>query len=77
MKELSNEKTTMEWLYWAKEQGFEWADAAIENAKREVGEHYKGGFWPSLDDALCVAFIWGNSPQGHEHWEKISDSLTC
>lgn len=77
MKELSNEKTTMEWLYWAKEQGFEWADAAIENAKTQRGEDYIGIKHRSLRQSLCAAFSWRYTPERYGHWKQISDSLTC
>ena len=67
-----NMKNILEWLEWAKEQGYEWADAAIRN--------YDPNFVPikeanSLIDAIGNAFSWGNSPEKYEYWEGVCESL--
>ena len=65
-------KTILEWLNEAKQQGYEWADAAIRN--------YDPNFVPineanSLIHAIGNAFSWGSSPEKYEYWEKIQCGL--
>lgn len=61
-------KTVLEWLEWAKEQGYEWADAAIRNYdpayKRDDG-------CDNLYEAVQKAFKWVSSPEGHSFWINI------
>lgn len=65
-------KTILEWLEEAKQQGYDWADAAIRN--------YDPNFvtikeMNSLIEALGNAFSWGSSPEKYEYWEKIQCGL--
>ena len=65
-------KTILEWLNEAKEQGYEWADAAISN--------YDPKFMPirktnSLIASLETAFVWGGSPEGYDYWRNVRESL--
>jgi len=64
-------KTILEWLQQAKADGYEWADAAIENAITELSDLEE----ISLSEALAGAFEWGSSEQGHEYWKKIYVNL--
>jgi glycine betaine/choline ABC-type transport system substrate-binding protein len=64
-------KTILEWLQQAKADGYEWADAAIENAITELSDLEE----ISLSEALAGAFEWESSEQGHEYWEKIYVNL--
>ena len=67
-------KTILEWLEQAKADGYEWADAAIENT---INDPSPAGhcFEESLYEALCGAFIFDETPQGEEYWQSISISL--
>ena len=69
---LSAKRTVIEWLEWAKAQGFEWADAAIENAQKEMTVSLRVGL---LSKALAAGFRWRNSPQGIVRWIDIHDTL--
>ena len=62
-------KTVLEWFNEAKKQGYEWADAAIEN--NENHEYYAN----SLSEALETAFVWADSPEKREYWFKIDQGL--
>ena len=65
-------KTILEWLNEAKEQGYEWADAAIRNYNPDFTTVKER---KSLRDALAGAFAWDKSPEEHNYWEGVSASL--
>ena len=65
-------KTILQWLEEAKEQGYDWADAAIRNYDPNFVTIKETN---SLIDALGNAFAWGGSPEKYEYWEKIQGSL--
>ena len=62
-------KTILEWLQQAKADGYEWADAAIENCKNGKKDAQ------TLRAAIMYAFTWDETPQGAEYWHKIYKSL--
>ena len=62
-------KTVLEWFNEAKKQGYEWADAAIEN--NENHEYYAN----SLSEALETAFVWADSPEERQYWFEIVQDL--
>lgn len=69
---LFSMKPILDWLNEAKEQGYEWADAAIRN--------YDPKFMPirktnSLIASLENAFVWEGSPEGHDYWRNVIESL--
>lgn len=64
-------KTQLEWFKQAKADGHEWADKAIENLINSY-EQIKD---TSLANALLGAFEWCESPEGHEFWRNIHNSL--
>lgn len=58
-----------QWFELAKEHGYEWADAAIENCKcPDVSAS-------TLRAAVMLGFQWERTKQGHEFWAKIHRSL--
>lgn len=68
---MKNEsKTVIEWLNEAKEQGHEWADAAIENSSVEPDARRT-----SLSAAIHCAFIWDGTKEGTAYWRDIFYSL--
>lgn len=71
---MKNEKTVIEWLNEAKEQGYEWADAAIENCK--TYSHFKGNSpAESLSKSLSQSCVWVDTPEKHSFWQAIHDDL--
>ncbi len=64
-------KTVIEWLEKAKVDGFEWADAAINNCDKWAKTEPE----TSLPEALKGAFWWKMSPEGDSFWRKIYESL--
>ena len=65
-------KPILEWLNEAKEQGYDWADAAIRNYDPNFVTIKETN---SLIEALGNAFSWGSSPEKYEYWEKIQCGL--
>ena len=68
-------KTILEWLEEAKEQGYDWADAAIRNYIRHWTDASPKNKVDSLVRALDVAFLWSDSPEKEEFWHGVSESL--
>ena len=66
-------KTVIEWLEQANAQGFEWANAAIENTHEDG--HTASLTRYSLSEALSTGFRWRNSAQGIGYWIDIHDML--
>ena len=65
-------QTLGEWLDWAEEQGYEWANEAwkeLENVDPKDDCH-------CLADALIMSFTWKYSAKGHDYWGKIHSSIT-
>lgn len=55
------------------ENGHDWAEKAWINTNIEV---VTGNFeFESLKKALMGAFIWEDSPEKHDYWQKIYESL--
>ena len=65
----NTEKTIIEWLNEAKEDGYEWADAAIENCTNPFLDS------GSMHRALLNAFSWSETKQGGPYWRNIYDIL--
>lgn len=45
---------------------------AIKNHDHSLGETCN---YPKISDAIESGFIWAASPEGHDYWEKYSDTL--
>lgn len=55
------------------ENGHDWAEKAWINTDiKVVKNNYE---FENLKKALLGAFIWKNSPEKHDYWQKIYDSL--
>ena len=65
-------KPILEWLNEAKEQGYDWADAAIRNYDPKFTTRKER---ESLKEALYGAFSWEGSPEKKEFWHGVSESL--
>jgi hypothetical protein len=73
-------KEIKEWFQEAKEQGHEWASAAIAN-HNDVLFDPKNSFAPapkvsSLRNALVNGFYWMDSPEGFDYWYNICEALS-
>ena len=69
---MNNRKTVIEWLNEAKQQGYDWADAAIENCKKD--KPYTGNsVATSLSDAIGGGFVW--PAKKVSYWENIFNEL--
>lgn len=64
--------TVKYWLNKAKEEGKEWAEAALENAKEQGNLNcYADDIVPAIDEA----FSWHKTKQGSKYWRDIKASL--
>lgn len=73
MNQPTESKTILDWFEEARTAGHQWADAAIENAWAAGTAEITGR--PALRSALCAAFIWEKTTQGHEFWYNVYDTL--
>ena len=66
-------KTILEWLEEAKQQGCDWADAAIRNynPNYEIIKETK-----TLPAGLAKAFSWRKSPEDYPYWNRVYEILT-
>lgn len=65
-------RTILEWLEEAKQQGYDWVDAAIRNYDPNF---FKKKNVLSLSDALLHAFNWDAVPEKNGYWESVFDSI--
>ena len=66
-------KTILEWLEEAKQQGYDWADAAIRNYNPNYAIIKET---KTLSAALIKAFSWGKSPEDYPYWDRVYEILT-
>ena len=66
-------KTILEWLEEAKQQRYDWADAAIRNydPNYAIIKETK-----TLSAALIKAFSWRKSPEDYPYWNRVYEILT-
>ena len=67
-------KPILEWLEEAKQQGYDWADAAIRNynPNYSIIKETK-----TLSAALNYAFSWRKSPEDSPYWVRVNESLNA
>lgn len=65
-------RTIKQWLEKAKEQGYDWADAAIRNYYPDYSDDNTSD---TLCYALLMAFDWEYSPEGDAFWSEIYEDL--
>ena len=66
-------KPILEWLEEAKQQGYDWADAAIRNYNSNYAIIKEV---ETLSAALIKAFSWRKSPEGFPYWTRVFEILT-
>jgi|LakMenEpi03Aug12_release.lakeMendotaPanAssembly.Ray.scaffolds.fasta_scaffold195806_6 hypothetical protein len=68
--------TITEWFEKAKEEGYEWADKAIEYRKQELCNQKDTNDEPQkLSEAVFSGFIWGRTKEGQQYWVDIAAKL--
>lgn len=78
----NTEKTVIEWLNEAKEQGYEWAQTAIDLVNNGI-EAADYGRYDNLDpnelahslSKAVNSFYWRSTPQKFEYWDDIYEEL--
>ena len=65
-------KPILQWLEKAKEQGYDWADAAIRNYNCNYAIIKET---ETLSAALIKAFSWRKSPEDFLYWDRVYESL--
>ena len=65
-------RTIKQWLEEAKQQGHDWADAAIRNYYPDYSDDNTSD---TLCYALLMAFDWEYSPEGDAFWSEIYEDL--
>lgn len=69
--------TIIEHLASAKAQGYEWADAAINNALNDdENPENADPVFDTLQNALYCAFFWNETEQGYCFWKDVHDKLS-
>ena len=63
--------TVTEYFQKAKEDGYDWADAAIRNRQYYLVCSPEIDHVDSLSEALNIGFSWNHSPEGTEYWCSI------
>lgn len=59
-------KSIIQWLYAAKEMGFDWADSAISQCNPNSANNIER----LLSEALLAAFDWGESIEHYSYWSS-------
>lgn len=49
-------------------------EEALENCDPSWGFFKKNA--TSLKEAIHYSFLWGDTPQGHNYWEKVQNNVT-
>ena len=68
-------KTIKQWFEEAKEQGYEWADAALQYAENHAKEFPGELFADSLQDAVAYGFIWNETNEKQDYWWEVYKTL--
>jgi len=68
MKQL---KTILEWLQQAKNEGYEWAESAINQIECDNPLE----FVDKMSESVLSAFTWRTSIEGLEYWIDICNGL--
>ena len=72
-------KTIKQWFEQAKEQGYEWADSALQYAEDyynpEDYDNPEDVMADSLLDAVAYGFFWYDTEEGEDYWFDIWKTL--
>ena len=68
-------KTIKQWFEEAKEQGYEWAEAALKYTKNHAKEFPEELVADSLQDAVSDGFIWDKTDEKQDYWFEVYKTL--
>lgn len=72
-------KTIKQWFEQAKEQGYEWADSALQYAEDYYNAEYYDNpedvMADSLKNAIDSGFCWEDTEEGEDYWFDIWKTL--
>jgi len=66
-------KTIKQWFEQAKEQGYEWADSALDYAQNHAD--LEKLMTDSLKNAIDSGFCWEDTEEGEDYWFDIWKTL--
>ena len=66
-------KTIKQWFEQAKEQGYEWADSALQYAQNHA--YLEKLMTDSLKNAIDSGFCWEDTEEGEDYWFDIWKTL--
>ena len=66
-------KTIKQWFEQAKEQGYEWADSALDYAQNNAD--LEKLMTDSLKNAIDSGFCWEDTEEGEDYWFDIWKTL--
>ena len=66
-------KTIKQWFEQAKEQGYEWADSALDYAQSNA--YLEKLMTDSLKNAIDSGFCWEDTEEGEDYWFDIWKTL--
>lgn len=66
-------KTIKQWFEQAKEQGYEWADSALDYAQSHAD--LEKLMTDSLKNAIDSGFCWEDTEEGEDYWFDIWKTL--
>ena len=62
--------TVTEYFQKAKEDGYDWAQAALDNFNSMTSFEDDVDV-ETLHEAIDCGFVWSDTPQGYAHWDKV------
>ena len=68
-------KTIKQWFEEAKEQGYEWAEAALKYTENHAKEFPEELVADSLQDAVSDGFIWDKTDEKQDYWFEVYKTL--
>lgn len=71
-QEVQQEKTILEWLKICRDEGYDWADKAIEYCMQDGSENKIA---LSRSRAIGIGFSWVLTDMGRDGWSKVYNDL--
>ena len=68
-------KTIKQWFEQAKEQGYEWAEAALQYTENHAKKFPEELVADSLQDAVADGFIWDKTDEKQDYWFEVYKTL--
>lgn len=71
-QEAQQEKTVLEWLKICRDEGYDWADKAIEYCMQQGCENK---IVQTRSEAILYGFKWSYTDMGDDRWNAIHNNL--